>query len=468
MALSDIGLIGLAVMGENLALNMRHHGFSVSVYNRTAERTKTLVAGRGHELEPTYSIAEFVASLARPRRIFLMVQAGAPVDDVIAQLRPYLEPGDIVMDGGNSYYKDTERRTKTMEDAGFHYFGVGVSGGETGALLGPSIMPGGSRPAYPLIEPILTAIAAKVPDGPCCAYMGPGGAGHYVKMVHNGCEYGIMQLIAESYDILQTGLGLTAPKLAEIYAKWNEGELNSYLVEITAKVLAYVDPETGKPLVDLIQDQAGQKGTGKWTSQDAADLGVPIPTIDAALWARNLSALKQERVAASKILTGPLGKSGPGDPTLMADVRDALYAGMILSYAQTMAMLRAASHEYSYGLNLSEIARIWKGGCIIRSKLLNPIQAAFGRDPELVNLLVDAEFASLINGLQEKVGKIVRTAIEMGVAIPALSSSLAYYDSYRRARLPVNLIQAQRDFFGAHTYQRIDEPGTFHTEWEAE
>jgi 6-phosphogluconate dehydrogenase len=467
MALSDIGLIGLAVMGENLALNMRHHGFAVSVYNRTAERTKTLVGGRGHQLAPTYTIEDFVASLSRPRRIFLMVQAGSPVDQVIAQLRPLLEPGDIVMDGGNSYYKDTERRTKLMEEAGFHYFGVGVSGGETGALEGPSIMPGGSRPAYPLIEPILTAIAAKVPDGPCCAYMGPGGAGHYVKMVHNGCEYGIMQLIAESYDLLQTALSLTAPQLSEIYAKWNEGELNSYLVEITAKVLAYVDPQTGKPLVDLIQDQAGQKGTGKWTSQDAADLGVPIPTVDAALWARNISALKQERVAASKLLTGPSGLSGPGDPTLVADVRDALYAGMILSYAQAMAMLRAASHEYSYGLNLSEIARIWKGGCIIRSKLLNPIQAAFGRDPDLVNLMVDREFTSLLNGLQEKLRKITRLGIEMGVPVPALSSSLTYYDSYRRARLPVNLIQAQRDFFGAHTYQRIDEPGTFHTEWEA-
>jgi 6-phosphogluconate dehydrogenase len=468
MALSDIGLVGLAVMGENLALNMFHHGFSVSVYNRTAERTKNLIAGRGHDLHPAFGVAEFVASLSRPRRIFLMVKAGPPVDEMIAQLRPYLEPGDIVMDGGNSYYKDTERRTKAMEADGFHYFGVGVSGGETGALEGPSIMPGGSKPAYPLIEPILTAIAAKVPDGPCCAYMGPGGAGHYVKMVHNGCEYGIMQLIAESYDILKTALGLSAPELAKIYATWNAGELNSYLVEITAKVLAYVDPETGKPLVDLILDQAGQKGTGKWTSQDAADLGVPIPTIDAALWARNISALKKERVAASQILTGPTSSSGAASGSLVDDVRDALYAGMILSYTEAMAMLRAASHEYSYALNLSEIARIWKGGCIIRSKLLNPIQAAFARDPDLVNLLVDSEFSGLINGFQVKLRGIVKTAQEVGIPVPAMSSSLAYYDSYRTARLPVNLIQAQRDFFGAHTYQRIDQPGTFHTEWEAE
>ncbi|HLH74048.1 MAG TPA: NADP-dependent phosphogluconate dehydrogenase [Chloroflexota bacterium] len=465
---SDIGLIGLAVMGENLALNMANHGFKVSVYNRTAERTRTLANGRakGTTIQPTYDLKEFVASLAKPRRIFLMVQAGAPVDSVLAQLRPLLEAGDIVMDGGNSYYKDTERRTKEMEAAGFHYFGVGVSGGEAGALEGPCIMPGGSRAAYPLIEPILTAIAAKVSDGACVAYMGPGGAGHYVKMVHNGCEYAIMQLIAETYDVLRTAYGLGAVALADVFRRWNDGKLNSYLIEITAKVLAFVDPETKQPLVDLILDRAGQKGTGKWTSQDALDLGVTIPNIDAALWGRNISALKDERVHASTVLTGPRLPALPSDQAVLDTIEDALYTGIIISYAQAMAMLRAASHEYSYDLNLSEIARIWKGGCIIRSKLLDPIQAAFKRDPDLANLLVDSEFSGNLNQLQASVRSVVRQGIERGIPLPAFGASLAYFDSYRRAQLPVNLIQAQRDFFGAHTYQRIDRPGTFHTDWE--
>jgi 6-phosphogluconate dehydrogenase len=466
MALNEIGLIGLAVMGENLALNMHNHGFSVSVYNRTAERTQNLVAGKGHDLHPTYDIAEFVGSLARPRKVFLMVQAGAPVDAVLAQVRPHLEAGDVVMDGGNSFFQDTNRRTKDMEAAGFHYFGVGVSGGEAGALEGPCIMPGGTREAYPLVEPILTAIAAKVPDGDCCAYMGPGSAGHYVKMVHNGCEYGVMQLIAETYDVLRTAFGLTAPQLSKIFKSWNQGELNSYLVEITTKVLAQVDEATGRPLVDLILDQAGQKGTGKWTSQNAADLGVPIPDIDAALWGRNVSAFKAERVNAARVLTGPTASPSPLDPAFVDVIRDALFAGTIISYAQAMAMLRAASHEYAYDLNLSEIARIWKGGCIIRSKLLSPIQAAFQRNPDLPNLLIDGEFSTQINRFQTSVRQVVGRAIQIGVPVPALSASLAYFDSYRKASLPVNLIQAQRDFFGAHTYQRIDQPGTFHTEWE--
>ncbi len=466
MTQSDIGLVGLAVMGENLALNLQRHGFAVSVYNRTAERTRQLVAGRGRGLHPTYDVAEFVGSLARPRKIFLMVKAGPPVDEMIARLRPFLEPGDVVMDGGNSYYRDTDRRSSELEAGGINYFGVGVSGGEAGALEGPCIMPGGPREAYPLVEPMLTAIAAKVPDGPCCAYMGPRSAGHYVKMVHNGCEYGIMQLIAEAYDLLRTAFGLEAPRLAEIFSRWNEGELNSYLVEITAKVLAYTDPETGRPLVDLILDQAGQKGTGKWTTQDAADLGVPVPDIDAALWARNISALKPERVAAAKVLTGPAVTPAPFDPTFVDAVRDGLYGGMIVTYAQAMALLRTASHDYGYGLNLSEIARIWKGGCIIRSRLLNPIQTAFGRDPDLVNLLVDPTFAETINQLQPLLRLVLKRAVDLGVAAPALSAALAYLDSYRRACLPVNLIQAQRDFFGAHTYERIDRPGVFHTEWE--
>ena len=467
MAENTIGLVGLAVMGENLAMNMRNHGFSVSVYNRTGERTRQLVENRGQGLHPTYDVAEFVASLAKPRKIFLMVKAGVPVDDMIAQLRPLLEPGDIVMDGGNSYYKDTDRRANDHEAVGIHYFGVGVSGGEAGALEGPCIMPGGPRDAYSSIEPILTAIAAKVPDGDCCAYMGPRSAGHYVKMVHNGCEYGVMQLIAEAYDVLRTGFGLTAPQLSEIFGAWNEGELNSYLIEITTKTLAFIDPDTKHSLVDLILDQAGQKGTGKWTSQDAADLGVPIPNIDAALWGRNVSAFKAERVAASQVLKGPTVRPIAATAEAIAVVRDALYAGMIISYAQAMSLLRAASHDYGYGPSFAEIARIWKGGCIIRSQLLNPIQAAFTRSPDLVNLLVDPEFSAVIDGLQGSLRATVKQAVDLGVAVPALSASLAYFDSYRRASLPVNLIQAQRDFFGAHTYNRIDQPGTFHTEWEA-
>ena len=465
---SSIGLIGLAVMGENLALNMEHHGFSVSVYNRTAERTRELVEGRakGTKIYPTYDIAEFVNSLARPRRIFLMVKAGPPVDQILAQLQPYLSPGDVVMDGGNSYFKDTDRRSKEMEAAGFHYFGVGVSGGEAGALEGPCIMPGGPREAYPMIEPILTKIAAQVPEGPCCAYMGPRSAGHYVKMVHNGCEYAVMQLIAEAYDILRTACGLTAGELSGVFARWNEGELASYLIEITTKVLAYVDPETKRPLVDLILDEAGQKGTGKWTSQDALDLGVPIPNIDTAVWGRNISAFKSERVKASEVLSGPTGPSSPLDRSFVEVVREALYTGMLISYAQAMALLRTASHDYDYGLDLSVIARIWKGGCIIRAKLLDQIQAAFRRDPDLVNLLLDPDYSRIVNSGQSNLRRAIAQVVSLGIPVPGFSAALAYFDSYRRAQLPVNLIQAQRDFFGAHTYQRIDKPGIFHTEWE--
>ena len=468
MEQSAIGLIGLAVMGENLALNMEHHGFGVSVYNRTAERTRALAEGRarGKKIRPTYDLAEFVGSLARPRRVFLMVKAGAPVDDVLAQVRPLLAPGDVLMDGGNSFFKDTKRRSKDLEAAGFHYFGVGVSGGEAGALNGPCIMPGGTREAYPLVEPILTTIAAQVADGPCCAYMGPGEAGHYVKMVHNGCEYAMMQLIAEAYDVLRTAGGLKAGALSDVFSRWNEGDLSSYLIEITAKVLAYVDPETNQPLVDLILDQAGQKGTGKWTSQDAPDLGVPIPNIDAALWGRNISGFKAERVHAAKVLSGPAAPASSFDLSFADVVRDALYTGMIISYAQAMAMLRTASRDYGYDLNLSEIARIWKGGCIIRAKLLDPIQAAFRRDPDLVNLLIDPECSGIANHGQASVRRLIQQAVGLGIPVPAFSASLAYFDSYRRAQLPVNLIQAQRDFFGAHTYQRTDKPGVFHTEWE--
>lgn len=467
---STIGLVGLAVMGENLALNVAHHGYRVSVYNRTAARTREFAEARAGEaaVQPTYDLPTFIASLARPRRVFVMVKAGSPVDDVLAQICPLLDPGDIVMDGGNSFFKDTDRRSKAMEAANLNYFGVGVSGGETGALLGPSIMPGGPREAYSEIEPILTSIAAKVSDGPCCAYMGPRSAGHYVKMVHNGCEYAIMQLIAESYDLLRSAYGLSAPRIAEIFAGWNEGELNGYLVEITAKVLSYADPDTGRPLVDLILDQAGQKGTGKWTSQDAPDLGVPIPNIDAALWGRNISGEKAQRVNASQILRGPEAppRSERLEPAEIETIRDALYAGMIVSYAQAMALLQVASRDYSYGLDLATIARVWKGGCIIRSRLLSPIQDAFTRAPDLPNLLIDPDFSEIINERQTSLRSAVREAVERGIPAPALSASVAYFDSYRRASLPVNLIQAQRDFFGAHTYQRLDREGVFHTEWE--
>ncbi len=467
MPQATVGLIGLAVMGQNLALNIERNGFPIAVYNRTTERTEEFLSGpaAGKRIFGARTIEEFTGLLERPRRIILMVQAGPAVDAVLAQLRPYLEPGDVVMDGGNSHYRDTERRSKELAEAGIYYFGTGISGGEEGALKGPSIMPGGPKEAYPLIEPILTRIAAKVDDGPCVTYIGPGGSGHYVKMVHNGIEYGDMQLIAEAYDILRRGTGMAAPELSEIFAAWNQTELDSYLIEITARVLAYIDPETGKPIVDVILDKAGQKGTGRWTSQDALELGVPIPTIDAAVWSRNISALKDERVRASSILQGPNYQGRPPRAQLIEAVRAALYASKISSYAQGMHLLKTASAAYGWNLNLSEIARIWKGGCIIRAKLLNRIQQAFLRDPELSNLLLDAEFSQAVNSRQAHWRWVVQTARMMGVPCPGMSASLDYFDSYRQERLPANLIQAQRDYFGAHTYERVDKPGVFHTEW---
>jgi 6-phosphogluconate dehydrogenase len=468
MAQQQIGLIGLAVMGANLARNMRNHGFSTAVYNRTTERTREYLEGpaAGSGIVGTSTLEEFVGALERPRRVVLMVQAGKPVDAVIDQLLPLLEQGDVVMDGGNSFYRDTDRRSKALSQRGLQFFGTGVSGGEEGALHGPSIMPGGPRDAYEQhLAPVLTAIAAQVPDGPCCTYIGPGGAGHYVKMVHNGIEYGDMQLIAEAYALLSRGLGIPAAELSAIFQEWNRGELDSYLIEITAKVLGYTDPGTGKPLVDMILDQAGQKGTGRWTSQDALDLGVPIPTIDAAVWSRNISAFKEERVAASRLLGGA-GKVTVRKDLLVDAVRDALYAAKIASYAQGMALLRTASTEYSFGLNLSEVARIWKGGCIIRARLLNEIQRAFQRNPELPNLLIDEQFREVLLSHQDAWRLAVGTATAAGIPLPATSASLAYFDSYRSARLPANLIQGQRDFFGAHTYARLDRPGVFHTQWE--
>jgi len=464
----QFGIIGLAVMGQNLALNVERNGFSVAVYNRTAARTEEFMAGpaKGKDIRAAYTIKEFVEALEKPRRIMIMVKAGPPVDAVIEQLVPYLEPGDLVIDGGNSFFKDTERRAQTLEEKGILYIGTGISGGEYGALYGPSIMPGGQREAYALVEPIFTAIAAKVNGDPCVTYIGPRGAGHYVKMVHNGIEYGDMQLIAESYDILHRAGGLSAAELHEVFAEWNRGELQSYLIEITADIFAKIDDETGKPLVEVILDEAKQKGTGKWTSQNSLDLGVPTPTINAAVVSRIISAYKGERVAASKVLSGPEIKYEGGREALIQDVRDALYAAKICSYAQGFTLLRAASHEYDYGLNLTEIARIWRGGCIIRAGFLDDVRAAFQRDPALPNLLLDPYFKEAVESRPGALRRVIQTAVGLGIPCLAFSSSLAYYDAYRTARLPANLTQAQRDYFGAHTYRRIDKEGSFHTEWQ--
>jgi 6-phosphogluconate dehydrogenase len=467
MVKCDIGLIGLAVMGQNLALNMERHGYRVAVYNRTTAKTEEFMAGpaAGKHIQPAERLADFFASLQRPRQIIIMVQAGAPVDAVIAQLRPFLQPGDLVIDGGNSFYRDTERRSEALTREGLHFLGVGISGGEEGALWGPSIMPGGPAEAYALVEPVFQAIAARVDDEPCVTYIGPRGAGHYVKMVHNGIEYGDMQLIAEAYDLLQRGLGLAAPELALIFARWNQGVLSSFLIEITAQVLSYTDPETGKPLVDLILDTARQKGTGKWTSQDAFDLGVPVPTINAAVEGRILSAYKAERLQAASFFPEPAGRYR-GEPGAFIDqVESGLYASKILSYAQGMALLAAASREYGYNLNLSEIARIWRGGCIIRARFLNDVRAAFAADSQLPNLVLAPFFRNALLERQAAWRAVLQTAIELGIPALAFSASLATFDSYRSARLPANLIQAQRDLFGAHTYERLDRPGTFHTVW---
>jgi 6-phosphogluconate dehydrogenase len=470
MAKSQIGLVGLAVMGENLALNIERNGFPITVYNRTTDKTQALLSGRAKGLKFTgaKTVQELVASLERPRRIILLVKAGSPVDDMINQLTPLLDPGDIIIDGGNSHFSDTRRRDLAIKSKGFHFVGSGVSGGEEGALWGPSLMPGGPRDAYESIRPVWEKIAAKVDDGPCVTYIGPDGAGHFVKMIHNGIEYGDMQLIAESYEVLRLILGLEAPQLADIFADWNKGQLDSFLIEITAKVLRKKDPETGKWLVDLILDKAGQKGTGKWMSQIALDLGVPIPTINAAVEGRMLSAYKADRVQASKVLSGPKREPYKGDPKALIDaVRDALYASKICSYAQGMVMMKAASDEYHWNLQLGEIARIWKGGCIIRAQFLDLIKNSFRKNPNLPNLLLDDHFKAWVTEAQPRWRHVVQTAQAQGIPVLAMSSSLAYYDSVRAERLPLNLTQAQRDFFGAHTYERVDKPGQgpFHTEW---
>jgi 6-phosphogluconate dehydrogenase len=439
----------------------------VAVYNRTRSVTEAFAAGRakGKRVTPCYTLEEFVGALSKPRKIMLMVKAGDPVDQVIAQLKPLLDEGDLLIDGGNSFFKDTERRAVALAQEGLNYIGTGVSGGEEGALWGPSIMPGGQFEAYQMVEPILTAIAAKVDGEPCVTYLGPRGAGHYVKMVHNGIEYGDMQLIAEAYDILHRGLGLSAAELHETFADWNEGELQSYLIEITRDIFAKRDEETGKPLVGVVLDEAQQKGTGKWTSQNALDLGAPTQTINAAVESRIISAYKEERVAASEVLTGPTATFTGDREAFVRDVRDALYAAKICSYAQGMALLRAASEEYGYDLELGGIARIWRGGCIIRARFLNDITAAYQRNPALANLLLDPYFREAILSRQAALRRVVQVAVELGIPCLAMSASLGYFDAYRTARLPANLTQAQRDYFGAHTYRRIDKEGVFHSEW---
>jgi len=464
----DIGLIGLGVMGENLALNMESKGFSVAVFNRTTEVTEKFATGRaqGKNIQPTRTMEEFVAALKKPRIAMMMVKAGPPVDAVINQVAPLLEKGDVLIDGGNSLFTDTERREKELEPRGIQFVGMGVSGGEEGALKGPSLMPGGSRESWDIIAPIFRKIAAHVDGEPCCRYMGPDGAGHYVKMVHNGIEYGDIQLICESYAILKDILEMEAAQLAEIFTEWNRGELESYLIEITSQIFRKIDSDTGKPLVDMILDKAGQKGTGIWTLQAAVKQSVVISTINAAVESRVISARKEDRVAASKILPQPRVRKFRGNRSRFVEmVRDALYASKIISYAQGMELLRAASKVYDWNLDLSDIATIWRGGCIIRARFLNRIVEAYQRDPALHNLLLDRYFTRAIRKAQRGWRVVVSTAIKHGVPVPAFSASLAYFDSYRSARLPANLLQAQRDFFGAHTYERIDKPGVFHTEW---
>jgi len=465
MPKQQFGLIGMAVMGQNLALNVESKGFSVAVYNRTGSKTEQFVRERcaGRNLLGTYTIEEFMDALEQPRRIMIMVKAGPAVDEFIAHLKPYLSLGDLLIDGGNSYYKDTERRLKELEAAGILYIGTGVSGGEEGALRGPCIMPGGQREAYKLVEPIFTKIAAQTEDGPCCAYIGPGGSGHYVKMVHNGIEYGDMELIAETYEIMRSALSMSASEIGEVFASWREGELSSYLIDITADIFKVKDPETGSYLVDLILDTAGQKGTGKWTSQDAFDMGVPIPTINAAVEARILSAYKNERVEAAKVLRGPKSAFRGDRAKFLKHLHDALYAAKIISYAQGMALLKSVSAEYGYDLRLWEIAQIWKGGCIIRAKLLDAIRQAMRKNP--ANMMLAPFFRRILNRNHRSLRTVVQTAQKLGVPCLAMAASLAYYDSYRKQFLSANLIQAQRDYFGAHTYQRTDKEGTFHTEW---
>ena len=472
MSKQQIGVVGMAVMGRNLALNIESRGYSVSIFNRSSSKTDEVIALHpDKKLVPTYTVEEFVNSLEKPRRILLMVKAGEATDKTIQSLLPHLDKGDILIDGGNTFFKDTIRRNEMLANSGINFIGTGVSGGEEGALKGPAIMPGGQKDAYDLVAPILEEIAAKADDGaPCVTYVGPNGAGHYVKMVHNGIEYGDMQLIAESYDILRRVGGLTVEETAEVFKSWNTGELDSYLIEITADILTKNDPETGKPMVDVIMDTAGNKGTGKWTSQSALDLGVPLPLITESVFARYISTLKEERQIASKELS-PIKVpelSNTEKQALVESVRKGLYFSKIMSYAQGFAQMRVASEEFDWNLNYGEIAKIFRAGCIIRAQFLQKITDAFERDPELKNLLLDKYFLYVTESYQAAVREVVVTAVQAGIPVPTFSSALAYYDSYRSEVLPANLIQAQRDYFGAHTYNRVDKPGVFHFEWAQE
>ncbi len=468
MAKQQIGVIGMAVMGRNLAMNIESRGYTVSIYNRSREKTDDVLnnEGKGKNLVGTYTMEEFVQSLETPRKILIMVQAGSGTDATIEQLIPLLDKGDIIIDGGNAYFPDTQRRNKELEAHGIRFIGTGVSGGEEGALKGPSIMPGGQRDAYELVEPILTAISAKVGDDPCCTYIGPDGAGHYVKMVHNGIEYGDMQLICESYQLLKDVLGLGTDELHEIFTEWNKGELDSYLIEITADIFKQKDPDTGKALVDVILDTAGQKGTGKWTSQSALDLGVPLSIITESVFSRFISAMKEERVAASKVLSGPKTSAYAGDKqAFIESVRKALFASKICSYAQGFAQMRAASEQYGWDLQYGNIAMIFRGGCIIRAQFLQQIKDAYDRDSALKNLLLDDYFKNVVESYQDAWRDVVAESVKRGIPAPGFASALAYYDSYRSERLPANLLQAQRDYFGAHTFQRVDKEGVFHFDW---
>jgi len=470
MSTNDIGLIGLAVMGENLILNMESHGFSVAVYNRTVSKVDAFVNGRakGKKIKGCYSIEELTASLKKPRRVMLMVKAGQAVDDFIELLIPHLDKGDIIIDGGNSHFPDTIRRTAYLESKGLLYIGTGVSGGEEGALKGPSIMPGGSPDAWPHVKDIFQSIAAKVADGsPCCEWVGRDGAGHFVKMVHNGIEYGDMQMISEAYWLMKNILNLSYKEMHDVFTEWNKGELDSYLIEITRDIMAKMDEDTGQPMLEVILDTAGQKGTGKWTSEAALDLGIPAQTVAEAVFARAMSAIKEERVAASKELAGPKQQFTGDKQEFNEMIRKALYASKICSYAQGYQLMRAAAAEYKWTLKYGDIALMWRNGCIIRAQFLGKIKEAFDKNPNLANLLLDPYFKSIIEQNQMAWRTVIAKAVELGVPVPAFSSALAYFDGYRSTRLSANLLQAQRDYFGAHTYERVDKPrgAFFHTNW---
>ncbi|MCF1584584.1 NADP-dependent phosphogluconate dehydrogenase [Tetragenococcus koreensis] len=469
MTKQQVGVVGMAVMGKNLALNIESRGYSVALYNRTGSKTEDVIQEHPDKnLKGTYSVEEFVQAIEKPRRILLMVKAGKGTDATIQALLPHLDQGDVLIDGGNTFFENTMRRNAELADSGINFIGTGVSGGEEGALKGPSIMPGGQKEAYDLVAPILERIAAKADDGtPCVTYIGPNGAGHYVKMVHNGIEYGDMQLIAESYDLMKNVLGLSVEEMADIFAEWNQGELDSYLIDITAEVLTRKDDEgTGKPIVDVILDAAGNKGTGKWTSQSSLDLGVPLPLITESVFARYISAYKEERVQASQVLKKTPEYSYTGDKKdLIEKIRQALYFSKIMSYAQGFAQLRAASKEYEWDLPFGEIAKIWRAGCIIRAQFLQKITDAYDKNPTIDNLLLDDYFKDIAEKYQQSVRDVIAVAVQAGVPVPAFSSAIAYFDSYRAEKLPANLIQAQRDYFGAHTYERVDKEGIFHYSW---